>query len=281
MKPLILIKSAVKELNSVSPLPQVQIIPKGAWPNQPTARIYIPTHLKSTFEDAVNLLKATGRNLSTTDEKYLHLLLTHYCGWSATYPEHMDDPWVKFFQTRYPQLKGLVPILDSMTNVEELVDFPEEYTFKVPRFFLLATSDSFFVYDATEGEDALRTAGDNLEDVYNGLKDCRWADSSEDPWGFVEDQRSGSHPPTTSPTIIVKKMGTLAAGPHGKQIESILENRNRDFWRTGDDAFGCCYGTCLKVFFSGGKEKLTSCGDDFSARIYEAEFDIKGEWRRL
>ena len=182
------IKSAVKELNSVSPLPQVQVIPKGAWPNQPTARIYVPTHLKSTFEDAVNLLKATGRNLSTADEKYLRLLLTHYCGWSATYPEHMDDPWVKFFQTRYPQLKGLVPILDSMTYVEELVDFPEEYTFKMPRFFLLATSDSFFVYDAMEGEDALRTAGDNLEDVYNGLKDCRWADSSEDPWGFVEEE---------------------------------------------------------------------------------------------
>ena len=178
------IKSAVKELNSVFPL-QVQVIPKGAWPDQPEARICVPTHLKSTFEDAVNLLKATGRNLSTADEKYLRLLLTHYCGWSATYPEHMDDPWVKFFQTRYPQLKGLVPILDSMTYVEELVDFPEEYDFDMPRFFLLATSDSFFVYDAMEGEDALRTAGESLEDVYNGLKDWRWADSSENPWGFV------------------------------------------------------------------------------------------------
>ena len=182
------IKSAVKELNSVSSLPQIQVIPKDTWPDHPKARIYIPTHLKSTFEDAVNLLKATDRNLSTEDEKYLRLLLTHYCGWSATYPGHMDDPWVKFFQTRYPQLKGLVPILDSMTYVEELVDFPEEYDFDMPQFFLLATSDSFFVYDAMEGEDALRTAGDSLEDVYNGLKDCRWADSSEEPWGFVEEE---------------------------------------------------------------------------------------------
>ena len=149
----------------------------------------VQTHLKSTFADAVNLLKTTGRNVSSTDEQYLRLLLTHSCGWSATYPEHMNDSWVtEFFEARYPQLKGLVPILDSMTYEEELVHFPDEYHFKFPRFFLLATSNCFYFFDATDGEDGLRIAGETLEEVYEGVRDWRWADVSDDPWDFVDEE---------------------------------------------------------------------------------------------
>ena len=90
------VTSALKELRSWSPLPPVQVIPKGVWPNDPNCHISVQTHLKSNFTDAVNLLKATGRDLSAVDEKYLHLLLTHDCGWSATYPDHMNDSWVKY-----------------------------------------------------------------------------------------------------------------------------------------------------------------------------------------
>ena len=85
-------------------------------------------------------------------------------------------------------MKGLTLILDSMTYAEELVDFPDGYSIKVPEFFLLATSDSYFIYNARDGEDGLRPAGATLEDVYNGIKDWRWADSSEDPWDFVEEE---------------------------------------------------------------------------------------------
>jgi hypothetical protein len=170
--------SEFNNLRSVFPLPPVQIIPRGIWPYEPNSFTSIQTHLKSTFVDAVNLLTATGRTVSEEDEKYLRLLLTHHCGWSATYSEHRADPWVKFFHTRYPQLKGLVPILDSMTYVEELANFPDEYDFRPPWFFLLATHDAYFIYDATDGEDGLRVAGETLEDVYNGMKYWRWADSS-------------------------------------------------------------------------------------------------------
>ena len=194
----------------------MQIFPKGIWPTLPTARIYVPTHLHSTFVDAANLLKATGRTLSPADETYLRLLLTHCCGWSATYREHMDDPWVKFFQIRYPQLKGLTPILDSMTYVEELAEFPDGYHIEAPQFFLLATADSYFVYDATDGEDALRTAGETLEDVYNGMKDCRWADSSDDPWGFVEEEEYLS-PTQYFPTYYRKENGNFGAWGWGEE----------------------------------------------------------------
>ena len=176
----------LKELNLFTP--RVQIIPKGVWPKESTNRISIQTHLKSTFEDAVRLLQGTGRNLSSSDEKYLHLLLTHACGWSATYPEHMFDDWVKFFNLRYSQLKGLVPILDSLTYREELSDFPLKFLFQRPQFFLLATPDCYYIFDAIDGEDGLQIAGKTLEEVYTGLKEWRWADCSDDPWEFVEEE---------------------------------------------------------------------------------------------
>ena len=75
-----------------------------------------------------------------------------------------------------------------MTYQEELMDFPDDYNFMEPRFFLLATSDRYFIWDASDwGQDGLFVAGDTLEDVYNGLKDWRWAESSEDMWDMVED----------------------------------------------------------------------------------------------
>jgi hypothetical protein len=147
-------------------------------PNEPDSYISIQTHLKSTFVDAVHLLEHTGRDLSKTDEKYLRLLLTHGCGWSATYPDHMDDSWVKFFHIRYPQLEGLMPILDSMTYPEELVDFPDDHDFMEPSFFLFATSDRYFIWD-DRGHDLLYFAGETLEDVYTKLKDWRWYELSD------------------------------------------------------------------------------------------------------
>ena len=79
--------------------------------------------------------------------------------------QHINDPWVKFFDIRYPQLKRLVPILDSMTYLEELIDFPDAYAFKPPQFFLLATTDFYFFFDTTDGEDGLRITGETLEEV--------------------------------------------------------------------------------------------------------------------
>jgi len=176
---------AMKRLNSVSAFPLL-VTSESVWPND-TKRIRVQSHIKSTLADAVNLLKATGQVISTEDEKHLSLLLTHPCGWSATYSEQMDEPWVRFFREQYPQLRNLTPILDTMTYPEELIDLPDGYVSSGPDFFLLATSDSFFFYDVTDGEQVLCSAGTTLEDVYNGMKDRRWADSSEDPWDVVNE----------------------------------------------------------------------------------------------
>jgi hypothetical protein len=230
------LSSTLKELETFYPRPPVQIIPKGAWPKEFTIssyRLSVQTHLKSTFSDAVNRLKATGRTLSPEDEKYLHLLLTHTCGWSATYPEQMNAPWwADFFPVSYRQLKGLVPILDSMTYLEELVDFPDEYHFQTPQFFLLATPDCYFVYDATDGvAEGLFIAGETLEEVYHGLKDWRWAESSEDPWDFVEEGELGYGRPSF-PIYYRKKNGNFGnwdiGGTHeeypGKARPGLLQS---------------------------------------------------------
>jgi hypothetical protein len=212
------VTSALKELISWYPLPPIQVIPKGVWSKEPNCLISIKTHLQSTFSDAVNLLEATGRDLSAADEKYLGLLLTHSCGWSATYPNHMDDSWVRFFRIRYPQLKGLTPILDSMTYQEELMDFPDDYNFKEPRFFLLATSDRYFIWDASDwGQDGLFDAGDTLEDVYNGLKNWRWAESSEDMWDMLED--GGEYLDPGNYFVTYERKGSGNFGIHGSTEE--------------------------------------------------------------
>lgn len=183
------ISVALNELGSFSAQQPIQPIPRGVWPNEPNCLVSVQTHLKSTFKDAIKLLTATGRHLSASDEKYLQLLLTHVCGWSATYPEHNDDSWVKFFYARYPQLESLAPILDSMTYREELIDFPDDYSFPEPRFFLLATADRYFIYDASDWtDDQLYIAGETLEEVYTGLKDWRWAYSYGSRWDVVEEE---------------------------------------------------------------------------------------------
>ena len=223
------ITSALTDPRSLAPRPPVQVIPKGAWPNEPTSLVSIQTHLKSSFDDAVKLLKATGRELSVVDESYLRLLLTHPCGWSATYPDHADDSWVKFFHIRYPQLEGLVPILDSMTYREELADFPEDYYLPEPRFCLLATADRFFIWDASDwGQDGLFVAGNTLEEVYNSLKDWRWAESSEDPWEMAGEEREYLDPVFYFVTYHRKPNGNFGINRSpeefpGKKPQGLLE----------------------------------------------------------
>ena len=220
---------ALKGLSSYSP--HVHVIPKGVWPNEPRNRINVQTHLKSTFADAVNLLKTTGRNVSSTDEQYLRLLLTHSCGWSATYPEHVNDSWVtEFFEIRYPQLKGLVPILDSMTYEEELVHFPDGYHFEYPRFFLLATSNCFYFFDATDGEDGLRIAGETLKEVYEGVRIggglmCRMIH------GILWTRTLISLQWNTFAPIIARKMGILGSMESSQEMLRFPERHGQDLYR--------------------------------------------------
>jgi hypothetical protein len=152
------VTSTLNKLQSISRHLPMVVIAKGVWPKR-NIRLRVKTHLKSTFTDAVTLLNVTGRTLSPDDKEYLRLLLTHDCGWSATYPSHINDLWVKYFHEMYPQLEGLIPISDTMTYLEELRDLPEGHAPNGPDFFLLATPKRYYVLDVTDGEEALFEVG--------------------------------------------------------------------------------------------------------------------------
>jgi hypothetical protein len=177
------IVSGLKDLIRCYPLPPVELVSSDIWPNDGPS-VTVKTHLRSTLSDATKLLENTGRTLSAEGEKHLKLLLTHPCGWSATYIEHMNDSWVEFFHVRHPSL-NLVPILDSMTYAEEVERLPDGLNPVRPQFFLLANSDSYFIYDNTDTVEALFRAGNTLEEVYMGMRDWRWAEVSDNMWEVV------------------------------------------------------------------------------------------------
>ena len=98
--------------------------------------------------------------------------------------------------------------MDSITYPEELKDFPESHRLRKPWFFLLATPDCYYVYDATEGEEALFVAGESLEEIYVGMRDWRWADSSDNMWEIVDEVESVS-PTDYFPKYYRKENGTF------------------------------------------------------------------------
>jgi hypothetical protein len=174
---------AINDLLEISKGLPVVIIREDIWGKR--LGVLVKTHLHSTFEDAVaNVVTATGRALTENDEHYLGLLLTHWCGWSATYREHMDplEPWMVFFQLRYPHLQDLRLILDSLTYPEEVENLPEGYQPLRPELFLLATPERYYVYDCTAENDGLFEAGPTLKDVYRGMKEWRFLRVEENRW---------------------------------------------------------------------------------------------------
>lgn len=180
--------SSLNELRSFYPSPHVEITAEGVWNH---ISVSVQTHMKSTFDDAVANIESTGRSLSPEDGKYLQLLLTHSSGWSATYPEQMNAHWATFFKDCYPHISDLVLILDNMTYPEELRDLPGGRTPEQAEFFLLATPESYYVYDCAETlagtGSGLNRAGQTLKEVYLGMKEWRHMDV-KDPWEREEDE---------------------------------------------------------------------------------------------
>lgn len=183
--------SALNALRAFSPVPHVEATPEGVW-DIPT--ISIRTHMKSTLADAVMNIESIGWKLSSEDIDYLRLLLTHECGWSATSPERMNDHWMSFFKTSYPHVTGLVPILDTMTYPEEFKYLPDGRIPPRANFFLLATPESYYVYDCSstpaDAGYGLNRVGKTLKDVYIGMKEWKYCGNLgwNDPWE-VEDEK--------------------------------------------------------------------------------------------
>ena len=91
------LRKALDELQTTFHHPPTAIVLPGVWGKKPY--LFISNHVSTTFEDAVENIKLTGRGFGVSDEHWLRLLLLHSCGWSATKVKHANDEWVKPFHT--------------------------------------------------------------------------------------------------------------------------------------------------------------------------------------
>jgi hypothetical protein len=144
----------------------VDRLDRDVWPNfanYPRTNM----HLCNLFISALSNVARTGRTVNNDDKKFLTLVLSFQCGWSATAVEHMGDPGFCYIRHRWSHL-DLMPILDDMTYEEEVRWMPKYISCERVTTILLASKDRFYVYDAED--DSLLDAGSTLEEVYNGLR---------------------------------------------------------------------------------------------------------------
>ena len=168
------------------------------WPNAPPHQILYGepwefsepmirtnTHRSNDFDAAVQNIVNTGRIIPESEESYLRYLLSYCCGWSATSPQHMEDPCFKYIQWRFRHLGHLHPLLDNAWWSEDVQILPMGVEASLPSHILLATAESYYVY--IPEMDTLYNAGNTLKDVFLGLKEGRDKGTPEDgSWEYEE-----------------------------------------------------------------------------------------------
>jgi len=160
------------------PRPLVQVVPGDVWGGD--AYVVIKTHLVCDFAAARHNAEAARQERFTEDDlETLRLLLTHACGWSATYANHLADPWIRYLRAEFGNYE-LRPILDTLYYGEEIHQLPTGLVPGCPSMFLLGDVDSYFIYAFNNGE--LYKAGVSLKEVYDGLKDDKWHGNKEGDW---------------------------------------------------------------------------------------------------
>lgn len=140
---------------------------KAAWPNiLRTNRVN--SHLSNLFLSAVLNVERAGHTLDHDDREYLRLIISYWCGWSATAEAQKQDSAFQYIRHRYATVGNLEPILDDMTYVEEVPWMPQAVILGIATTLLLATPDRFYVYVVEV--DSLLDAGATLKEVYEGLR---------------------------------------------------------------------------------------------------------------
>jgi hypothetical protein len=124
-------------------------------------------HLCNLLISALSNVSRTGRTVNDNDKKFLRLVLSFWCGWSATAVEHMGDPGFCYIQHRWPHL-DLMPILDDMTYEEEVRWMPKYISCERATIILLASKNRYYIYHIQD--DDLLDAGSTLEEVYKRLR---------------------------------------------------------------------------------------------------------------
>ena len=169
--------SALKELQRFAPVPPSEVIDASIWGK---ADLRVNSHIESSTARAISNIEMTGRRVTLADKRYLRLILTHRCGWSATNARHRHDGWVHYVRALFPQVGALVPVLDSLVWPEEVDSYPKGRVPPEPEFFFFATEHSYYVFVLDEL--SLFRAGSSLAEVYDGLKAGRFHGDKDGDW---------------------------------------------------------------------------------------------------
>ena len=76
--------------------------------------------------------------------------------------------------------------MDLLTYAEELVKLPDGLEPPWPEFFLLATAETYYVYDFTDVGCGLFQGGNTLQEVYIGMKEYKYLGWDGEPWEIEE-----------------------------------------------------------------------------------------------
>jgi len=120
------------------------------------------------------------------------------------------EPWMVFFQLRYPHLQGLRLNLDSLTYPEEVEKLPKGYQPLRPGLFFLTTPDLYYVCDCTDENKGLSEAGGTLKDVYLRMKELRYLRVGDNRWPVER-------------VITTVSQTRYFPQYHRKSVESIIE----------------------------------------------------------
>lgn len=162
------------------PRPQIIAGPPLNW----HPKVRVDAHLNSTFEEALNNI---GTPLCDREKMYLEYIIQCFWGWSATPKQHRNASGFRYLQVLYAQLHGLRPILDDGIWPEEAQYFPQGLL-PGPPFHIILASDSGYYFHRMD-EAVLYQAGNTLEEVFEGLKNCKYtgpAGPNNDEWEGVD-----------------------------------------------------------------------------------------------
>ena len=138
--------------------------------------IRVDMHLNTTFSDALDNI---GIPLPEREEMFLQYLIQHPWGWSATPKQHRNASGFRYLSKLYPEVQGLRPVLDNVVWPEDAQYFPPTLDIDCCYTLILFTSESgYYFYKMDDW--AMWHAGNTLEEVFEGLKECKYLDNEWD-----------------------------------------------------------------------------------------------------
>jgi predicted RNase H-like HicB family nuclease len=152
-------------------VPPIEILHGEPWEIWEKPIIRMNTRLTNNIEDALTNLSKAGCLVSESEKTFLSYIITHRLAWSASDPQHMEEPCFKYIQHSFRHLGHLYPILDDIWWPEVVESLPDGINPSFLLRVLLSNEQNYYVY--LPEVDIMYKAGSTLEEVFQGLKEFK------------------------------------------------------------------------------------------------------------